>query len=337
MSVVNVSSVDYGEILGFLSYYCFDGSRRRLLQQDHTWSDEPLKTQPISLFLSRSKRSERLSSDPSIPSRSRPVGGDPEKRCCLVVGVECLAKDGSGSEEDGSRVIYFVLVVFLVEDIQPPGQEPHTSEDLSPRRAIGGGSFAQQYRPSVATMPRRNKSRVWNYFSKKDKKVAVCDLCHHEINTHGTTSNLMDHIKRRHHTVPLMESVDKDQEIMDNDGFQKFIKELGPRYKLPSRRTLTCRLYPERYEILRERAQELISKVAYRQEKDPLNFWYKYEVNMPLVSKMAKKYLCIPTTSVPSERLFSKAGQICSDLRSRIKSTKVDKLLSINSNIHLLD
>ncbi|KAG8224475.1 hypothetical protein J437_LFUL003198 [Ladona fulva] len=61
-------------------------------------------------------------------------------------------------------------------------------------------------------MPRRNKSRVWNYFSKKDKKVAFCDLCHREINTHGTTSNLMDHTKRRRPTVPLMESVDKDQE-----------------------------------------------------------------------------------------------------------------------------
>ncbi|KAG8234739.1 hypothetical protein J437_LFUL000975 [Ladona fulva] len=72
-------------------------------------------------------------------------------------------------------------------------------------------------------------------------------------------------------------------------------------------------------------------------EQDPLNFWYKYEANMPLVSKMAKKYLCIPATSVPSERLFSKAGQTCSDLRSRIKSTNFDKLLFINSNIHLLE
>ncbi|KAG8234073.1 hypothetical protein J437_LFUL013569 [Ladona fulva] len=51
--------------------------------------------------------------------------------------------------------------------------------------------------------------------------------------------------------------------VVDNDGFQKFIKELEPRNKLPSRRTLTCRLLPERYEILRERAQELISKAAY--------------------------------------------------------------------------
>ncbi|KAG8239581.1 hypothetical protein J437_LFUL019199 [Ladona fulva] len=72
-------------------------------------------------------------------------------------------------------------------------------------------------------------------------------------------------------------------------------------------------------------------------EQDPLNFWYKYEANMPLVSKMAKKYLCIPATSVPSERLCSKAGTIRSDLRSRIKSTDVDKLLFINSNLHLLE
>ncbi|KAG8225184.1 hypothetical protein J437_LFUL001311 [Ladona fulva] len=72
-------------------------------------------------------------------------------------------------------------------------------------------------------------------------------------------------------------------------------------------------------------------------EQDPLNFGYKYVANMPLVSKMAKKYLCILATSVPSERLLSKAGQICSDLRSRIKSTNVDKLLFINSKIHLLE
>ncbi|KAG8237098.1 hypothetical protein J437_LFUL015465 [Ladona fulva] len=241
-----------------------------------------------------------------------------------------------------TKKLSFWLRIFILF-ITPPGQEPHTHEDLSPRQAIGGGSFAQQYHPSIATMPRQNKSRVWNYFSKKDKKVAVCDLCHREINTHGTTSNLMDHIKHRHPTVHLMESVDKDQEsviqsrstiqegfvdnpqlpstsfqergtkgdssklqgakkssqltilgtmkvqelshakikslnasLMDmiakdfipvsavvNDGFQKFIKELEPRYNLPSRRTLTCRLLPERYEILRERAQELISEAAY--------------------------------------------------------------------------
>ncbi|KAG8237345.1 hypothetical protein J437_LFUL014551 [Ladona fulva] len=50
---------------------------------------------------------------------------------------------------------------------------------------------------------------------------------------------------------------------VDNDGFQKCIKELQLRYKLPSRRTLSCSLLPERYEILRERAQELISEAAY--------------------------------------------------------------------------
>ena len=44
----------------------------------------------------------------------------------------------------------------------------------------------------------------------------------------------------------------------------------------------------------------------------------------------AKKYLSIPTTSVPSERLFSKPGQLLSEQRSRLKSKNVDKILFIN-------
>lgn len=52
-----------------------------------------------------------------------------------------------------------------------------------------------------------------------------------------------------------------------------------------------------------------------RKRDDPLNWWKAREMIYPRLAKLAKKYLSIVGTSVPSERVFSKAGQVVSDLR----------------------
>ena len=54
---------------------------------------------------------------------------------------------------------------------------------------------------------------------------------------------------------------------------------------------------------------------------------------MNLSQKIAKKYLCIPGTSVPAERVFSKAGELVSMRRSRLKPKNVNMFLFLNKNI----
>ena len=56
--------------------------------------------------------------------------------------------------------------------------------------------------------------------------------------------------------------------------------------------------------------------------EDPLAWWKVNEKRFNCLSNLARKYLCIPGTSVPSERLFSKAGELVSNRRSRLKPKK---------------
>lgn len=61
-------------------------------------------------------------------------------------------------------------------------------------------------------------------------------------------------------------------------------------------------------------------------EKNPLEWWRKHHVYFPTLSKVAKKYPCIPATSSPSERVFSSGGNVTC-LRSCLKPEKVNMLV----------
>lgn len=52
---------------------------------------------------------------------------------------------------------------------------------------------------------------------------------------------------------------------------------------------------------------------------------------MPVLYKLAMKYLCIPATSVPSERVFSKAALICNQRRNRLEGKKIDQIIFLSS------
>ncbi|KAF0702725.1 zinc finger BED domain-containing protein 1-like [Aphis craccivora] len=69
--------------------------------------------------------------------------------------------------------------------------------------------------------------------------------------------------------------------------------------------------------------------------KHPLEFWKKYKQTFPELYKINLKYLCVPATSVPSERVFSKTGQITNDRRNRLSPKNLDYIIFLNSNLNL--
>ncbi|XP_055082535.1 E3 SUMO-protein ligase ZBED1-like isoform X2 [Periophthalmus magnuspinnatus] len=67
--------------------------------------------------------------------------------------------------------------------------------------------------------------------------------------------------------------------------------------------------------------------------EDPLKYWESHKIQYPNLWRLAQKYLCIPASSVPCERIFSKAGELVSRRRCRLKPSTVEKLLFLNKNM----
>ncbi|XP_058631608.1 uncharacterized protein LOC131540596 [Onychostoma macrolepis] len=78
---------------------------------------------------------------------------------------------------------------------------------------------------------------------------------------------------------------------------------------------------------------ELQLSAAVDSEENPLFWWKEHAKQFPALSKLAQKYLCIPATSSPSERVFSTGGNIVTCLRASLKPESVDSLVFLAKNL----
>ncbi|XP_056441010.1 E3 SUMO-protein ligase ZBED1-like [Gadus chalcogrammus] len=87
-----------------------------------------------------------------------------------------------------------------------------------------------------------------------------------------------------------------------------------------------------------KRARADLELTRYLQEEptdsndNPLAWWCNNQERFPLLSKVARKYMCICATSTPSERVFSVARNVVTPLRSCLKPHKVNMLVFLARN-----
>lgn len=68
----------------------------------------------------------------------------------------------------------------------------------------------------------------------------------------------------------------------------------------------------------------------------PLKWWKENAPMYPRLSSLSKAYLTVPATSVPSERVFSTAGDIVSAQRSQLLPANVDMLVFLQKNLQVI-
>jgi hypothetical protein len=73
-----------------------------------------------------------------------------------------------------------------------------------------------------------------------------------------------------------------------------------------------------------------------KQNESSLTWWNKNKLVFPKIAKVAHKYLGIPATSVPSERLFSSAGNVISSRRKELLPEHAEQLVVLHDNIKLV-
>lgn len=70
-------------------------------------------------------------------------------------------------------------------------------------------------------------------------------------------------------------------------------------------------------------------------DSDPLKWWKNNEHVYPNLSKLAKCYLPVQATSVPSERVFSTAGDLITAERNALAPENVNKLIFLKKNFKI--
>lgn len=80
-----------------------------------------------------------------------------------------------------------------------------------------------------------------------------------------------------------------------------------------------------------ELRQFLDVPVDTNRQANPLELWEGMRYQYPRLYKMSRDFLTRLATSVPSERLFSKAGIVSNELRSRLTGKRLSKLLFLAS------
>uniref|UniRef100_A0A182QDP1 BED-type domain-containing protein n=1 Tax=Anopheles farauti TaxID=69004 RepID=A0A182QDP1_9DIPT len=68
-------------------------------------------------------------------------------------------------------------------------------------------------------------------------------------------------------------------------------------------------------------------------DKDPLVWWKLHHAKFPSLFALAKGILCIPGTTAPADRLFSKAGQRYREKRARLAPKHLKQILFVQQNI----
>ena len=91
--------------------------------------------------------------------------------------------------------------------------------------------------------------------------------------------------------------------------------------------------YFDEQQSFRDEFTSYIEEPPLHPNSNPLQWWMRNEERFPKVAAVARRYLCAPSTSVPSERVFSARGNIVTKKRCSLLPENVTCLVFLNKNL----
>lgn len=124
---------------------------------------------------------------------------------------------------------------------------------------------------------------------------------------------------------PTKENIEMELETVESNSTDKL-------WSFFDEKVSTCKHFSTSSTTAHIMVKQYLELDLMNRKQNPLEFWENHQKTFPELYLLAKKYLCVPATSVPSERLFSKAGYITNDRRSRLGAKRIDQLVFLNGN-----
>lgn len=166
---------------------------------------------------------------------------------------------------------------------------------------------------------------VATYLDPRYKELPFVD----EVTKVSILSKVEDELLAMEVMGPQSASIDERRGQLDDDDLPPPKKKKGPIS------TLLGDIFENQGQLS---FSEVVSKemAVYKEpaelDSDPLQWWYTRKSQYPLMSRVVKKYFSFVATSVPSERLFSSAGNVITDKRSCLTPEYANHLIFLYEN-----
>ncbi|XP_034150871.1 zinc finger BED domain-containing protein 6-like [Esox lucius] len=79
--------------------------------------------------------------------------------------------------------------------------------------------------------------------------------------------------------------------------------------------------------------QRYLSDPYLNRAENPMHYWEKHSKVYPHLFQLARKYLSVPASSVPCERIFTKAGDVFNKKRSCLSMKAVEQIMLLNNGL----
>ena len=176
---------------------------------------------------------------------------------------------------------------------------------------------------------RNDREKVWNLVAEdafkvaKREVVAAADPVNPELHDEDVILAEVDNIRRANPLFDLADLLSEDEnDDGDNDGADNNIMHNNA--DLVLKNEINVELLSYRQAV----ALEFLK--ADGSWNNPLEWWKERAQLYPNLARLARRVLCIPATSAPSERLFSHAGLTIAKNRARLNPDFAEDLILLH-------